>query len=176
MATKQSSGGLKWLVIVSAIIVVAAAGVWYFKRGNNDAPQYQTTTVVRGDLMQAVTATGTLNPVLNVQVGCQVSGRISILYADFNSPVTNGQLIAELDPRTYVAQAAQASADLANARANLELQTAQAKRSADLFTNTLISGSDYDTAIATRDEAQAMVQIKEASLTNALANLGYCKI
>jgi HlyD family secretion protein len=103
MATKQSSGGLKWLVIVSAIIVVAAAGVWYFKRGNNDAPQYQTTTVVRGDLMQAVTATGTLNPVVNVTVGSQVSGRISKLNVDFNSPVTKGQVIAEIDPSTYQA-------------------------------------------------------------------------
>jgi HlyD family secretion protein len=175
MATKQS-GWLKWLIIFSAIIVIAALGIWYFMRGNNDTPEYQTTAVARGDLMQAVTATGTLNPVLNVQVGCQVSGRISKLNVDFNSPVTNGQLIAELDPRTYQAQAAQAIADLANARANLELQTAQAKRSAELFTNKLISGADYDTAIATRDEADAMVQIKEASLTNAMANLGYCKI
>lgn len=176
MATKQSGGRLKWLIIFSAIIVVAAGGVWYFERGNSGTPQYQTTAVARGDLMQAVTATGTLNPVLNVQVGCQVSGRISKLYADFNSPVTNGQLIAELDPRTYVAQAAQASADLANARANLELQQVETRRSSELFTNKLVSGSDYDTAIATRDEARAMVQIKEASLTNAMANLGYCKI
>ena len=94
MATKQSGGRLKWLIIFSAIIVIAAGGVWYFERGNGDTPQYQTTTVARGDLMQAVTATGTLNPVLNVTVGCQVSGRISKLNVDFNSPVTNGQLIA----------------------------------------------------------------------------------
>jgi HlyD family secretion protein len=176
MATNQSGGKLKWLIVFSAIVVIAAGGVWYFERGNSDTPQYQTTTVARGDLMQAVTAAGTLNPVLNVTVGCQVSGRISKLNVDFNSPVTNGQLIAEIDPRTYLAQVDQASADLANARANLELQQAQAQRSAELFTNKLISGSDYDTAIATRDEGQAMVLIKQASLTNALANLGYCKV
>src|ERR1017187_2729172 len=176
MATQQSSGKSKWIVILIAIIVIVAGAIWYFNRGNSGAPQYQTTTVARGDLMQAVTATGTLNPVLNVTVGCQVSGRISKLNVDFNSPVTNGQLIAEIDPRTYLAQADQARADLANAQANLELQQAQAQRSAELFTNKLISGSDYDTAIATRDEGQAMVLIKQASLTNALANLGYCKI
>jgi HlyD family secretion protein len=69
-----------------------------------------------------------------------------------------------------------ATANLANAKANLELQQAQAERSAELFTNKLISGSDYDTAIATLHEAEAMVQIKQASLDNANANLGYCKI
>jgi len=79
MATKQSNGPVKWLTIISAIILIAAGGIWYFNRGNNGAPQYQTTTVARGDLMQAVTASGTLNPVLNVTVGCQVSGRISKL-------------------------------------------------------------------------------------------------
>jgi len=176
MATKQSGGGFKWLIIISAIIVIAAGGVWYFERGNDDAPQYQTTMVARGDLMQAVTANGTLNPVLNVTVGCQVSGRISKLYVDFNSPVTNSQLIAEIDPRTYQAAMEQAAADLANARANLELQQAEADRALELFTNKLISQSDHDTAIATLHEADAMVKIKTAGLSNALANLGYCKV
>ena len=144
--------------------------------GHHDAPTYQSATVGRGDLTQVVTATGTLNPVLNVTVGCQVSGRISKLYVDFNSPVTNGQLIAEIDPRTYQATVAQATADLANATANQELQEAESARSMELFTNKLISQSDRDTAIATLHEADAMVQIKQAALSNAMANLGYCKI
>jgi HlyD family secretion protein len=156
----------------ATVVLVAAAGGC----GRGDNPAYQTAPVERGDVTQVVTATGTLNPVLNVQVGCQVSGRISKLYVDYNSPVTNGQLIAEIDPRTYEAQVAQATADLANARANLELQQAEAERAAELFSNKLISRSDYDTAIATLHEAQASVQIKEASLSNALANLGFCKI
>src|SRR5208282_4759128 len=70
----------------------------------------------------------------------------------------------------------QATADLANAKANLELQQVEAKRSSDLFTNKLISGSDYDTAVANLHEAEATVQIKQASLDNSDANLGYCKI
>ena len=70
----------------------------------------------------------------------------------------------------------QAQADLANAKANLELQEAEARRDAELFTNKLISDSDYDTQIATRDEAAATVQIKQAELDDAQANLGYCKI
>src|SRR5208337_2046415 len=121
-------------------------------------------------------ATGTLNPVVNVTVGSQVSGRISKLYVDFNSIVKSNEVIAEIDPSTYQAAVEQAAADLANAMANLELQQAEAARSAELFTNKLISSSDYDTAIATLHEAQATVQIKQASLDNANANLGYCKI
>jgi HlyD family secretion protein len=176
MATQQSRGKSKWIVILVAIILIVAGAIWYFKHGNNGAPQYQTTTVTRGDLMQAVTASGTLNPVLNVTVGCQVSGRISKLYVDFNSPVTNGQLVAEIDPRTYQAAMEQSSADLANSRANLELQQAEADRALELFTNKLISQSDRDTTIATLHEADAMVKIKTAALSNALANLGYCKV
>jgi HlyD family secretion protein len=176
MATQQSSGKSKWIVVLTAIVVVVAAGIWYFNRDNSAAPEYQTTLVTRGDLMQAVTASGTLNPVLNVTVGCQVSGRISKLYVDFNSPVTNGQLVAELDPRTYQATVDQSTADLANANANLELQQVEAKRSSELYTNKLISGSDFDTAVANLHEAEAMVKIKNAALSNALSNLGYCKV
>ena len=167
---------IKWLIIVSAIIVVAAGGYWFYHRDSSDQPQYQTTAVGRGDLMQLVTATGTLNPVVNVTVGSQVSGIITRLYVDFNSVVKSNEVIAEIDPSTYEAQLNQARANLANARANLELQQVQMQRDAKLYTNSLISGSDYDTAVATRDEAAAAVQIQEASVTNALANLGYCKI
>jgi len=176
MATKQSSGWLKWIIIFSVIVVVAAVGIWFFRQGGGDAPQYQTTPVTLGELTQLVTATGTLNPVVNVTVGSQVSGRISKLNVDFNSIVTSNQVIAEIDPSTYQAAVEQSRADLANAEANLELQQVEASRSSELFTNKLISGSDYDTAIANLHEAEAMVKIKQASLNNALVNLNYCKI
>ena len=167
---------MKWVAVILAVVVAVAGGVWYFRNGHQDAPAYQTVAVTRGELTKLVTATGALNPVVNVTVGSQVSGRISKLNVDFNSPVTKGQVIAEIDPSTYQAAVGQSTADLANAKANLELQQVEAERSAELFTNKLISGSDYDTAIATLHEAGAMVQIKEASLSNTMANLGYCKI
>jgi HlyD family secretion protein len=176
MAAKKSGGWLKWLVVILIAGAVMAAGVWYFKRGKTDAPQYQATAVERGELTQLVTATGTLNPVVNVTVGSQVSGIISKLNVDYNSMVKSNQVIAEIDPSTYQAAVAQGRADLANARANLELQQAEAARSAELFTNKLVSSSDYDTAIANLHEAEATVQIKQASLDNSTANLGYCKI
>jgi HlyD family secretion protein len=176
MAAKKNGGWLKWIIIFLVVGAVIAAGIWYFEHGKNDAPQYQTTAVERGDLTQVVTATGILNPVVNVTVGSQVSGIITKLYVDFNSPVKKGQVIAEIDPATYQAAVEQVTANLANAKANLELQQAQAERSAELFTNKLISGSDYDTAIATLHEAKASMQLNQASLDNANANLGYCKI
>jgi HlyD family secretion protein len=167
---------MKWIIVIVAAGVVIAGSIWYVKHGHNTAPDYQTVAVIRGDLTQVVTATGTLNPVVNVTVGSQISGRISKLNVDFNSVVKSNEVIAEIDPSTYQAAVEQASADLANAKANLELQQVEANRTSDLFTNKLVSGSDYDTAIATLHEAEAMVKIKQASLSNAMVNLNFCKI
>jgi HlyD family secretion protein len=167
---------MKWLAGVLAVGVVVAGSIWYVRHGQQDAPAYQTVAVTRGDLTQVVTATGTLNPVVNVTVGSQVSGIINKLNVDYNSMVKSNEVIAEIDPSTYHAAVEQAEADLANAKANLELQQVEAERSAELFTNKLISNSDYDTAVATLHEAEATVQIKQAALDNANANLGYCKI
>lgn len=176
MAKQQSSGKLKWVIMLLVIVLAAGGGFWYFKRGADDTPQYETTPVDRGNITQVVTATGTLNPVVNVTVGSQVSGIITKLNVDFNSVVKSNEIIAEIDPSTYEAQLNQARANLANAKANLKLQAANLERAEKLFTNNLIAGSDYDTAVAQRDQAAAQVQIQEASVTNALANLGYCKI
>jgi HlyD family secretion protein len=176
MAENRSNHWMKWTIVIVAAGAVIAGGVWYFNRGHTDAPDYQTAKVTRGDLTQVVTATGTLNPVVNVTVGSQVSGIINKLNVDYNSMVKSNEVIAEIDPSTYQAAVEQATADLANAKANLELQQAEAERSAELFTNKLVSGSDYDTAIANLHEAEATVQIKQAALANANANLGYCKI
>jgi HlyD family secretion protein len=176
MAENRSHSWVKWGTIIAVVVVIVGSGSWYFHHRQDDAPVYQTVTVERGDLTQVVTATGTLNPVTNVTVGSQVSGIITKLYVDFNSPVKKDEVIAEIDPSTYGAAVKQAQANLANAKANLELQQVEANRSAQLFTNKLVSSSDYDTAIATLHEAEAMVQLDQASLDNANANLGYCKI
>jgi HlyD family secretion protein len=176
MAAKNNGGWVRWVVMVLIAGVAVAAGVWFFQRGKSDGPQYQSTAADRGEIIQTVTATGTLNPVVNVTVGSQVSGRISKLYVDFNSPVTKGQVLAEIDPSTYQATVEQVTADLANAQANLELQQVQYRRSSDLYTNKLISGSDYDIALAALHQAEATVKIKQAARSNALVNLNYCKI
>ena len=176
MAEKRSLSWMTWGIVVAVVFVIVGSGVWYFHHGQADATDYQTATVERGDLTQVVTATGTLNPVTNVTVGSQVSGIITKLYVDFNSLVKKDEVIAEIDPSTYEAAVKQVQANLANAKANLELQQVEANRSAELFTNKLVSSSDNDTAIATLHEAEAMVQLDQASLDNANASLGYCKI
>jgi HlyD family secretion protein len=164
-----------WMMILVAVLVVVA-GAWFYLRGKADTTQYEAQPAMLGDVTNVVTATGSLNPVVDVMVGSQVSGIIDKLYADYNSLVQSNEVIAEIDPSTYIAAVAQAQADLANSKANLELEVAEARRDAELYTNKLISDSDYDTAIATRDEAAATVQIKQAALDDANANLSYCKI
>jgi HlyD family secretion protein len=173
MADKSSRAWWKWLLTAA---IIAAGAYYYFHRAHAPAVTYNTTVVAPGEVTKAVTATGTLNPVVNVTVGSQVSGRISKLNVDWNTIVKSNEVIAEIDPAIYQAAVEQAKADLANAEANLELQDVECKRSSDLFTNKLISGSDFDTAVANLHEAEAMVKIKRASLSNAVVSLDYCKI
>jgi HlyD family secretion protein len=176
MAEKSGGVWFKWLVILAIVIATVVGGYFYFHQRQADKLAFNTVVSTRGEVTQNVTATGILNPVKSVQVGCQVSGRINKLYVDFNSPVTNGQIIAEIDQRVYLAQVAQAEADLSNSMANLELQRVQATRNAELFTNQLVSGSDFDISVATLHQAEAAVKIKQALLDNARANLAYTKI
>ena len=166
----------KWIILALGVVALSALGLWYFKYRGDSAPQYQTAEVTRGDLAQLVTASGQLNPVTNVQVGSQISGIISHLYADWNSQVTNGQIVALIDPATYRANVLQVQSDLTNTRAGLELAQVNARRAKELFDSKLIPQSDYDTAIANLHQAEATVQNKEAALTNAQVNLDRCTI
>src|SRR3954470_21281022 len=116
------------------LIVVAAVVVLLLLRRctGPGAASYQTSQVSRGPITQAVTATGTLNPVVNVQVGSQVSGNIAKLFADFNSQVKASQVVAKIDPAIFQATVTQAEGDLASAQAGLELARTNATRTQDL--------------------------------------------
>jgi HlyD family secretion protein len=175
--TKSPGGGwLKWLVILLVVAGAAGTAVWYFALRKDSEAQYQTAAITRGDITQAVTATGQLNPVLNVQVGSQVSGRINKIMVDYNSQVKSNQVIAQIDPSSYQSALLRAQADLANSKANLSLTEVQAHRADSLFTNNLISASDHDTAIAQEEQAKAMVQSAEAAVENAKVDLSRCTI
>ena len=176
MARDDGSVWIKWLIVIVVAAALAGGGYWYWRSPHDTDPDYKTAPVARGDLIQLVTATGQLNPMTNVLVGSQVSGNITKLYVDFNSLVTNGEVIAQLDPSNYKAQLAQADGDLANAKAGLELAEAQAERSRALFDSKIIAQSDYDTAVAALDQAKAQVQIKEAAQQQARVNLAYTTI
>jgi HlyD family secretion protein len=166
----------KWLVIGIVAAALAGGTVWYLNNDHDDAPIYTTTPVSRGDITQSVTASGQLNPVLNVQVGSQISGNILKLFADYNSLVKSNQVVAQLDPAIFQASVHQAEGDLANARAGLELADVNAKRSAELFKNNLIPQSDNDKAMADLHQAEALVRIKEAALERAKVDLAHCTI
>jgi len=175
MARSGKSGWSKWIVIL-VVLGAAAGGVMYFKEDHTEPLQYQTASVTRGDVIQVVTASGQLNPVLNVQVGSQISGNIAKLFADYNSPVKSNQVVAQLDPSIFQANVHQAEADLANAQAALELQQVETRRSEALFQNKLISQSECDKAVATLHQTEAQVRMKQASLERAKVDLAHCTI
>src|SRR5215475_4730879 len=176
MANKNSNGWLKWLVILVVLGAVAGGAIWYFVGDHESASQYQMAQVTRGDLRQSVTASGQLNPVVNVQVGSQISGRINKILVDYNSEVKSNQVIAQIDPASYQAAVLRAEAELANAKANLTLAQVQARRADSLFTNNLISASDHDVADAQLQQAAAQVQSGDAAVQNARVDLSRCTI
>src|SRR6516165_358527 len=107
----------KWLVVLLVLAAAGGAAVWYLKVHKDEAAQYQTATVTRGNLTQVVTATGQIGPVVNVQVGSQISGIVKKLYVDYNSVVKSNQVVAEIDPATYQINVLRAQAQLANSKA-----------------------------------------------------------
>src|SRR5262245_11174717 len=115
------------LVVVAALV---GAGVWAYlytqSRGN--APRFRLTPVERGPLVATVSGSGSLNAVITVQVGSQVSGQVKELFVDFNSPVRKDQVIARIDPETFEAKVGQARAELESSRATVINQEAQVER------------------------------------------------
>jgi HlyD family secretion protein len=174
--TTRSSGSTLWVVIFLVAALAVGAGIWFWKRADDKEITYQTVAVGRGEIAQLVTATGTLNPVTNVTVGSQISGIIQTLNADFNTRVTRGEIVAQLDPATYKANVASAEGDLANANANLELTQVDFHRAEELFKSQLIAKSDYDKAVASLHQAEAAVKMKEASLQRSQVDLSRCTI
>jgi HlyD family secretion protein len=178
-----------WIVFLLFVIGLGVGGWWYL--GNDQAPvTYVTTQVERGSLSRLVTATGTVNPVSTVQVGSYVSGPIKAIFVDFNSPVTRGQRVAQIDPRPFQVKVKQAEANLVTAqaqvakdKADLDFKRQVLKRSHDLFERNLIarqeveaSERDYEQAHAQLQLDQARVEQNAAALEEANVNLGYTDI
>src|SRR5881394_3928758 len=164
---------LPWLAIIVALLMISFV-VRHLLTGG--AANYQTAMITRGPVTQAVTATGTLNPVINVQVGSQVSGNIAKLFADFNSQVKAGQVVAQIDPALFQATVTQAEGDLSNAQATLELARVNGKRTQELFAKKTSSQADVDQAMATLHQSEASVKIKQGALDKARADLEHCTI
>src|SRR5881397_1677246 len=162
-----------WIALLVVLLIVASV---VRQCRNGGGANYQSATVTRGPITQAVTATGTLNPVVNVQVGSQVSGNIAKLFADFNSQVKAGQVVAQIDPALFQATVTQAEGDLASAQAALELARVNAKRTQELFARKTSSQADLDQALANLHQAEANLKIKQGALDKAKADLEHCTI
>ncbi len=170
----------KFLFRRTAVLAAALLAVLAGCKG--DTPSYRTDPVARGDIQQAVTATGTVNAVTTVLVGTQVSGTIKTLYVDFNSRVKKGQLIAQIDPSTFESQVLQAQANLLSAQANLQkAETSLAndkktfERNKELLSKNLIAQSDLDTAETNYQSDNAQVASAKALIEQAKASLDYAK-
>ena len=157
-------------IVASVCLAIAC------RSGSKKGEQYRVEKVDRGNITQTVTATGTLSAVTTVQVGSQVSGVISRLYADFNSRVKKGQLLAELDPTPFQAQVEQRRADLTKARVDAANAKINFDRQARLAQSGLAPQSDVDSTKAQYEGAAAQVQQAAAALSQADTNLGYTKI
>ena len=116
------------ILLVITVLAVVATAAWFQTQGRSATPKYRLATVEKGPLTATVSATGTLNPVITVQVGSQVSGQIKELFADFNSQVKKDQLIARIDPEIFQTRVNQAQADLEAAEATILNQEALVER------------------------------------------------
>src|SRR5690349_4114754 len=168
---------MKRNIVIGGAVLVALLALFLLRRcGGAGTNEYQTAAVTRGAITQAVSATGTLNPVVNVQVGSQISGNIEKLLVDFNSPVKAGEVVAQIDPAVFQAAVTQAQGDLDSAKAALELAQVSQKRMVELVEKQNSSQSELDQANATLHQAQANVKIKEGALQKAKVDLEHCTI
>lgn len=165
----------KWIILL-VLAATFAGGAWWWKSSDSDSATFQTVPVTKGDITQVVTATGALNPVINVQVGSQISGNVKKLFADYNSQVKAGQVVALIDPSTYQAAVMQAEGDLASAKAALELAQANDKRALELRAQNASPQATLDVATASLHQAEASVKIKEGALAKARVDLDRCTI
>ncbi len=175
--------------IAAALLITAGVALWWMTERRQE-PRYVTAQVDRGSVIRSVTATGTVNPVIVVQVGTYDSGPIIAIYADFNSPVKAGQLIAKIDPRPFTVKVHQAEAALGNAQAQLGKDQADLaykkltfERDARLHAENVISQDTLDNARSAFQQAVSAVALdrstvkqQEASLEEAQVNLDYTNI
>lgn len=169
--------GRRLLIAAIVVAVVVLVGLFFLRRGKGeDGEKYRTEAVSRGNVSATVSATGTLSAVTTVQVGSQVSGIISQLYADFNSQVKQGQILAELDPTPFLQAVEQRRADVTKSQvemANTQISYNRQKRLAEAG---LAAQADVDAARAAYESTRAQLSLSQASLRQAETNLGYAKI
>ncbi len=173
---------MKKILIVGTIVVILVITSLVIFSHKEIKPGYKTGSITRGAIAIAVTASGTVNAISTISVGTQVSGTIKHIYADFNSPVKKGRLIALIDPTIFETRVEQAKADLLSARAGLEKAKSilmNAKRTMDrnskLFSENLIARSVLDTSVTNYETSKAEVTAAAARIAQAKAALKYAE-
>lgn len=174
----------RFVLILGVAAIGLAIGGYVFFNGERKAPiRYRTAPVERGAVVSVVSATGTINPVVSVQVGTQVSGMIKSLHADFNSRVKAGDTVAVIDPEPFKARRDQAGSNLEMARSNVaraKTDLAQRKRELDrvrsLLSQQFVSQNDVDVALTNYEGAQAQVRVAEAQVKQAEAALNSAEL
>ena len=164
-----------WLLV--AIVIVVAIAVWAQSGGKKEQQiSFDTAAVAPANIMNSITATGTIEPVTSVTVGTQVSGIVSKLYVDYNSVVKKGQVIAELDKTNLMSQLNTAKTQLATAQSQLNYQTANFNRYKTLFQKGLVAADDFDNAQLAYKQAKEQVASAKEEVQRAQTNLGYATI
>lgn len=194
LKTSFQNHKLPYLIVLALILV--GGGYWYYSKTNADTPKYTTSPVRRTDITSVVQATGTINPLTTTTVGSYVSATVKYIFADYNTRVKAGQVLAQLDPTVFEAQVLQARANLQNAQdnlvtlaanlqadqanltkaeANVKYETATSKRSQDLFSAGIVSTDANDLTQSTLGQAQASVEAAKAQVAQGQAQLKQAK-
>lgn len=168
----------KKIILIGIVVVAVVGGILWLMGGSSSKPKvsYLTTTVSKGEISESVTATGTIEPVTEVQVGTQVSGIIDKLYADYNSVVKKGQLIAEMDRVTLESELASQQASYNGAKAEYEYQKQLYERNRKLHEKQLISDIEYEQSVYNYEMAKSNYDSNKAALAKAQRNLSYTVI
>lgn len=164
-------------MVIAAVAAITALAVWLLSGGKKEEKiTFDTAAVAPANIMNSITATGTIEPVTSVTVGTQVSGIVSKLFVDYNSVVKKGQVIAELDKTNLMSQLNTAKTQLATAQSQLNYQTANYKRYKTLFEKGLVAADDFDNAKLSYTQAKEQVVSAKEEVQRAQTNLGYATI
>ncbi|MDD6197675.1 MAG: efflux RND transporter periplasmic adaptor subunit [Prevotella sp.] len=164
-----------WLVV--AVVIIVAIVAWVLSGSKKEEQiSFETAAVAPANIMNSITATGTIEPVTSVTVGTQVSGIVSKLYVDYNSVVKKGQVIAELDKTNLMSQLNSAKTQLATAQSQLNYQTTNFNRYKTLYQKGLVAADDFDSAKLSYTQAKEQVAAAKEEVQRAQTNLGYATI
>ncbi len=164
-----------WILV--AVVIVVAVAAWLLSGGKKESEiTFDTAKVEPANIQNSITATGSIEPVTSVTVGTQVSGIINKIYVDYNSTVTKGQVIAELDKTNLISELNTAKANLQSAQSTLNYETSNYNRYSTLYKKGLVSADDYESARLNYQKAKETVATAKETVQKAQTNLGYATI